>query len=276
MSQHNQQIVDYYTVCEEDYRRFWDLDESMAMHSGFWDETTTTLRDALRRENEVLADLVGVKPGDWVLDAGCGVGGTSFYLANRGCHVDGITLSSHQVEVANAHAENYAPEIRPHFHVMDFSSTSFPDGTFDSIWAIESLCHAPDKTPFIREAYRLLKPGGKLVVADGFATGDQSYPGMQKWLQGWALDALAPVQVFPEMLRHCHFTIERNENFTQQVLPSSRKLWWIALPMLTASKLGEWVGLRDSRQTDNIRAAYWHHVTLKKGMWQYQVIVARK
>ena len=93
------EIIQYYNTCESDYRMFWDLDRSMAMHAGFWDETTRTLTDALKRENEILAEYAQIKSHEKVLDAGCGVGGSSIFLAQHyGCKVTGITLSAHQVE----------------------------------------------------------------------------------------------------------------------------------------------------------------------------------
>ena len=75
-------IVEYYDTCEGDYRIFWDLDRSLAMHAGYWDSETKTLADALKRENEILAELAGVTSSDYVLDAGCGVGGSSIFWLN--------------------------------------------------------------------------------------------------------------------------------------------------------------------------------------------------
>jgi tocopherol O-methyltransferase len=95
------QIIYYYDSCETDYRLFWDLAYSQAMHAGYWDENTKTLRDALHRENEILAERAQIKPGEQVLDAGCGIGGSSLYLAQtHQCQVTGITLSAKQVETA--------------------------------------------------------------------------------------------------------------------------------------------------------------------------------
>lgn len=70
-----EEIVHYYDTCEMNYKRWWNLDKSLAMHAGYWDETTKTLSEALSKENEVLAKIAGIKGSDRVLDAGCGVGG---------------------------------------------------------------------------------------------------------------------------------------------------------------------------------------------------------
>src|SRR5690554_5576689 len=100
-----EEIVQYYDECETDYRLFWDLDRSLAMHAGYWDATTRTLHEALERENAVLAQMAKISPGERVLDAGCGVGGSAIYLADKyKCRVTGITLSEQQVSKAKLNA----------------------------------------------------------------------------------------------------------------------------------------------------------------------------
>ena len=74
-------VVRYYERCETDYRWLWDLDRSLAMHVGIWDAHTRTLREALARQNEILAEHAAIGAGDRVLDAGCGVGGSAIFLA---------------------------------------------------------------------------------------------------------------------------------------------------------------------------------------------------
>jgi MPBQ/MSBQ methyltransferase len=102
-----------------------------------------------------------------VLDVGCGVGGTSRYLAKNlgpNAQVTGITLSPNQVKRATSLAvEQGVPNAN--FRVMNALEMEFPDNSFDVVWACESGEHMPDKKAYIDEMMRVLKPGGKFVMA---------------------------------------------------------------------------------------------------------------
>jgi tocopherol O-methyltransferase len=275
------QIIEYYDSCECDYRTFWDLDRSMAMHAGFWDDKTSTLSEALSRENEVLAEHAQIKPHEKVLDAGCGVGGSSIFLAKQiGCHVTGITLSAKQVETARRFAQKHGVASRTSFETMDFCHTTFPDASFDIVWGIESICHADDKSAFVKEAYRLLKAGGRLIMADGFGTKETYTKAQSKemgyWLNGWGVDALETQSQFFHHFVQTGFGDISYRNMTHHVLPSSKKLHRISFPALAMSKVGEWVGLRTKIQTKNLWAAYYQYRTLKKGLWEYGIFCAHK
>jgi len=102
-----------------------------------------------------------------VLDVGCGIGGTSRYLARKfgaGTEVTGITLSPKQQGRATAlAAEQETPNAS--FRVMDALNMEFEDNQFDLVWACESGEHMPDKKAYVEEMARVLKPGGTMVVA---------------------------------------------------------------------------------------------------------------
>jgi cyclopropane fatty-acyl-phospholipid synthase-like methyltransferase len=274
-------IISYYDLCETDYRLFWNLDRSHAMHAGFWDDNTKTLEQALERENEVLAEMVNINSNDKVLDAGCGIGGSSLFLSRRfGCDTTGNTLIAKQVATATSLAQKANIPRPPKFHVMDFTQTSFPDESFDVIWGIESICHAENKAAFIREAFRLLKPSGRLVVADGFQLDkilkEKDTADMTAWLKGWGVTHLETVDLFQTELGAAGFKNINYRDVTTNVMPSSKRLYYISFPALIMSKMGEWCGLRSKIQTDNIWAAYYQYVTLKKHLWQYGVFTAKK
>lgn len=117
-----------------------------------------------------------------VLDVGCGVGGTSRYLAkNLGpkAEVTGITLSPNQVARAQElAAEQEVPNAK--FTVMNALEMDFPDNSFDVVWACESGEHMPDKKKYIEEMMRVLKPGGKFVMATWCQRDDRDEPFTEK------------------------------------------------------------------------------------------------
>merc|ERR1711988_392467 len=95
-------------------------------------------------------------PPEKVLDVGCGIGGTSRYLAAKlgdRSTVTGITLSPRQVERASTLAE-VAGLTNVNFKVMDALKMDFPDNSFDLVWACESGEHMPDKNAYIRDGPR--------------------------------------------------------------------------------------------------------------------------
>lgn len=133
-----------------------------------------------------------------VLDVGCGIGGTSRYLASElGATVTGITISSKQVEIAKRLTKAAAAKIsstnvgngeknddfitlgsgRVRFLELDaekMSDTLATEEKFDVVWISEALSHFPNKPLFFQNAQKLLRDGGKLVLADWFKSEDVS------------------------------------------------------------------------------------------------------
>lgn len=124
-----------------------------------------------------------------MLDVGCGIGGTSRHLAReQGCSVLGITISGNQVHMAQRlsaversgekKSDDQGPvqigEGNVRFIELDaekmgeFFRNSPNSAGFDAVWISEAMSHLPDKKLFFRNAFSLLKEGGKLVVADWF------------------------------------------------------------------------------------------------------------
>ncbi|RZC14167.1 Phosphoethanolamine N-methyltransferase isoform C [Glycine soja] len=118
----------------------------------------------LETTKEFVAKL-GLKPGQKVLDVGCGVGGGDFYMAeNFDVEVIGIDLSINMISLAieRAIGLNYAVE----FDCADCYRKTYPENTFDVIYTRDTMLHVKDKPTLFRSFYKWLKPGGKILITD--------------------------------------------------------------------------------------------------------------
>lgn len=114
---------------------------------------------------EMIEFSQAVKPAK-ILDVGCGIGGSSRILGKKfpDAEVVGITLSPEQAARAASLASD-AGLSNVRFEVMNALEMTFDPDTFDLVWGCESGEHMPDKKKYVEEMVRVLKPGGKLVVA---------------------------------------------------------------------------------------------------------------
>ena len=120
--------------------------------------------------NRFLAELAGVKRGDRVLDAGCGVGGPACDIAAAlpGVVIDGITNSAVQASIGRRHIAAAELRHRVAIHLGDFHELPFRGDTFDVVLFLEVTGYSPDRAVLYEEAARVLKPGGTVYVKDLF------------------------------------------------------------------------------------------------------------
>lgn len=277
----NKEIEQYYDLSQTHYEKFWDLRKSRSLHYGYWEPGIRNFREALLNINKILSGKAGIKKDDRVLDAGCGIGGSSLWLAkNIGCKTTGISLSAKQVATANAIAAKESLSSLSVFEQKDFTDTGYADESFDIVWAIESVCHAADKSKFTREAFRVLKPGGRLIMADFF-----KQPGLsgidatliQRWANGWAIDDFATVNDFHAHLLSAGFQQPAIEDATPHIMRSAKRLYRAYFPGVIGGFLYR---LLHRKATvfgkKNIDTALLQYKSLKKGLWTYNIIFARK
>jgi tocopherol O-methyltransferase len=153
-------VRDHYDRLSSFYRMLW----GEHIHHGYWEDGESS-QQAQVKLIERLALHAGIARGSRVLDVGCGIGGSSLWLAeNLQCSVLGLTISPVQANMATAKARAVRLESRASFEVMDARALPFEGASFDVVWVIECSEHLPDKAGFIESCARVLKPGGVLAL----------------------------------------------------------------------------------------------------------------
>ncbi|MFO0014424.1 MAG: SAM-dependent methyltransferase [Planctomycetota bacterium] len=167
-----QVIRNHYDVSTLFYRLLW----GPHIHHGYW-EAKETPAAAQIQLTERLASLAEISPGSRVVDIGCGMGGSSVWLARQlGCHVTGVTLSAVQKNWASWAAFCRGVQPRPQFIREDAERIEFAPGSLDTLWSIECTEHLFDKPAFFRKSAEWLRPGGRFALLAWLAGEDPLTP----------------------------------------------------------------------------------------------------
>lgn len=217
LSAHAQRVSDYYDASTAGfYLAEWDPEH---IHLGLFDGRRTSryrrhpgqaLADraaAVQRMTRLIVDEGRISSADLVVDAGCGVGGTTLYMAERyGCRVVGLNINRLQLSIARRGARARGLTKQVTFRVCDCArELPFPNASVDAIVNIESACHYRDRARFISECARVLRPGGRLVAQDWMAS-ENLRPAERRryiapleaaWLL-WKLDSLSSYRTMLE------------------------------------------------------------------------------
>lgn len=153
-------IRNHYDITTLFYRLFW----GPHIHHGYWESNETSSRAQIQL-TERLAQAAKIQAGSRVYDIGCGMGGSSVWLAkNLQCRVTGVTLSPVQRAYAELAARAGLVRPRPEFIRADAEKVEFPAEQADVVWSIECTEHLFDKPAFFRKAAHWLKPGGRFAL----------------------------------------------------------------------------------------------------------------
>lgn len=221
---------EYYTIAGPDYAA-WS--PGRHMHFGYYRRGMNPLRlepmlEAMNDEVAAALELAADRPAR-VLDLGCGLGATARQLARRLPRLDvtGVTIVPTQVREGDrlARAEGLAERVR--LVEADYTRLPLPSGSFDAAFALESACHAegPDKHALVRELARVLRPGGRFVVADGFMKHPRPLPA---WLErvragvcaGWSVPEFAELGAITRTMQRCGLQISEVRDISWNVAPS--------------------------------------------------------
>jgi len=151
-------VADHYQELDRLYREIW----GEHVHHGLWRTGRESSAEAVCQLAEFVAEQAGVRSGHRVCDIGSGYGASARYMVQRfGAIVTALTI----VPAQQAYAEATEPvEGNPRYLLRDWLDNRLPAASFDGAYAIESTEHMDDKALAFGEAFRVLRPGGRLAV----------------------------------------------------------------------------------------------------------------
>jgi SAM-dependent methyltransferase len=280
-SVHHDRLREYYEDTWFDYRFLWLDPRTRALHFGYEAVPGSgRLRhdDALLALNALMADRAGIEPGARVLDAGCGVGGSSMWLAEqRGATAVGVNVVADHVERARQYAAERGLSTSVTFEVADYTATPFDDASFDVAWALESACHAPSKAALGAELGRVVRPGGRLVMAEYVLDREHRHtsPHVARWEQSWEM-TLASRAEWTEALEAGGWTDVAFLDITANMYRSLRRLRRLCRLLSPVAVVLHATGIRTAAQQRNIAGSVALWDSLRAGDWRYCLVTATR
>ncbi len=134
------------------------------------DATAYDAMDHSEANRNFVDRLLELEADGLVLDIGTGPGTIPLLLCSlhQSCRVVGVDLSSEMLKLAENHRMQSGYAERVEFQLADAKGLDFPDASLDAVCSNTILHHIPDPRPFLAEAWRVLKPGGVLLIRDLF------------------------------------------------------------------------------------------------------------
>jgi len=220
-----------------------------------------------------------------VVDLGCGTGATarSLLRRRRDARVSGVTIVPSQIaRGCELNARARTGEAID-FVLRDYAATGLEGDAYDGAYAIESACHAPGtaKRGLLEESFRLLKRGGRLVIADCFVKRPEPLPRLvnhlyRRWCESWAVPDMPRIDAMHAALRSAGFVDIEFTEISWNVAPSIAHVPWVAARFLVVElwrgrgRLSEW------RRRHFVASVLSVLLGLSRGRFGYYLVSARK
>ena len=156
-----------------------------------------------------LIKLSDFTPDMHILDVGCGIGGSTRRLSHEtGCCVTGIDLSDEYIDAAERLTQLLSMQARVKFHAASALALPFDDNTFDGVWSIQMGMNVEDKLSWLKEVYRVLRPGGRAILYEVCGNKNTPVHFPVPWAQDSSMSFLVPPEAFRDVISSAGFDID--------------------------------------------------------------------
>jgi phosphoethanolamine N-methyltransferase len=167
--------------------------------------------------------LLDLKPGQKVLDVGCGIGGGDFYMASQfDVYVHGVDLSVNMVLIALERAAASSKLSKASFEIADIMTMDVKEASYDVVYSRDTILHIHNKPELFRRLLRVLKPGGKLLISDYARAPEEPSEEFAAYIAGRGYD-LHSVAAYGRMLEAAGFADVVAEDRTWQFEASLKR-----------------------------------------------------
>jgi sterol 24-C-methyltransferase len=248
-------------------------------HFGYYEPGQSMWRfpTALKQMEDRLATELALPAGGKVLDAGCGIGNVARTLAvQHDLDVTGIDILEFNLEEATRRTAAAGLGERTRFQRGDYHQLDFPDASFDGVYTMETFVHSANPKVALAEFYRVLKPGGRLVMFEYSRTAeDQLSAEANDALQRVCDQAAMPAWLelydgtLDELLTAQGFTVKHQENATGNIMPMVRAFSLIG-------KFPYWCGRVSGLTYKVVNAMSAREMYKHRDAWRYGIHTAVK
>jgi len=238
-------IIDYYTDAGPDYE-FWS--KNFNMHFGYakfrWD--CLSRETMLQRMNEVVLDDFKIAANHKIADFGCGLGATLRFgaIAYPFTRFTGFTITPWQIKESNKLIQSLNID-NASVKYGDYAEIPLRKNSVDGVYGIESICHADgfDKKAPLKEAFRILKEGGRFTMVDGFLKKPENklspfiFKLYKRVCDNWALPCFPEIKAVEARLKKTGFINIKTQEISYKMAPSAVHAPFITLAFLIKKKL---------------------------------------